>query len=71
MAGRGNNVDTPYDDRGEGITPTQKLFQKKIGLNMSRGVFSSQHKQKTHFCRYLWEDFENKVFSKSITLRDL
>ena len=27
--GRGNNVATPYDDRGEGITST--LFLKKVG----------------------------------------
>ncbi len=31
--GRGNNVATPYDDRGEGITSTPKVgnFSKTLG----------------------------------------
>jgi hypothetical protein len=33
LLGRGNNVATPYDDRGEGITTTQKVgnFFKMLG----------------------------------------
>ncbi len=42
--GRGNNVDKPYDDRGEGITSTQKV-----------GNFS--HGLKFFFCwNLIWED---------------
>ncbi len=49
FSGKGNNADRPYNDRGEGIMSTQKVgnfSKKKFGLNMSRGVLSSQHKHK-------------------------